>query len=127
MKKLVKESLNENDYLRSKKRNKLALLEPLAVAIKDVLNNSKEFNNVDFIDQLTDMWFHVNKEIGRSSVKESLNEDIKDFDLKVDLTLNSKENIDLLDTSFIEKFLKNIIKDNSDGKLEVNTVYVKKF
>jgi hypothetical protein len=81
MKKLVKESLNEaTDYSNLERHDKLDLLEPLAVSIKGVLNRVDDFDPT-FIEQLTDTWFAVNKEIGKASpgemkksVHESLNE-----------------------------------------------------
>lgn len=87
MTKLVKESLSEKweedfpgdtpadqgmraarkeNYANIEKQDRLNVLEPLAVSIKGVLNRPEDFDP-EFIDQITDMWFVVNKEIGKNS------------------------------------------------------------
>jgi hypothetical protein len=61
-----KESEDYNHWGNLEKNDRLNVLEPLAVAIKGVLNRPEDFNP-EFIDQITDMWFVVNKEIGKNS------------------------------------------------------------
>lgn len=56
----------KENYKRLEKQDRLDVLEPLAVAIKGVLNRLEDFDT-EFIDQMTDMWFLVNKEIGKNS------------------------------------------------------------
>lgn len=84
--KLVKEFLTEDiDYSRIDKVENLSLLTDLAVAIKGVLNRVDQFDQ-DFIDQMTDAWFAVNKQIGKASpgqmkkgVVESVNESVNSW------------------------------------------------
>ena len=92
MKKLVKENLKEDwrgefegdtpadqgmraarkeNYSYLEKNDRLKVLEPLADSIKAVLDRAADYStedfDVEFIDQVTDMWFVVNKEIGKNS------------------------------------------------------------
>lgn len=78
--KLIRESLNDvpipggsrdhkggyRDYSRLEKQDKLDVLEPLGTALRGALANPEWFD-VDLIDQITDLHFAINKEIGRNS------------------------------------------------------------